>query len=95
MKADNQLVDELGVLLADKQALVDRENAIKAMLNASGLDVVEGSVFRVTVSRIDATTRPDWKAIAKRCNPSRQLVAANQVDVAASVRVACKAKRGV
>ena len=45
-----QLVDELGALKAQADSLAKREKEIKAALVAAGQDVIEGLLFRASVS---------------------------------------------
>ena len=71
----SHLADELGAIKAQIADLKLREAAIKTDLHRIG-GVHEGALFRATVSEsIRATV--DWKSIAQKLKPSRQLVTAN------------------
>lgn len=83
--------DRLGEIQAMIADLKAEEAGLKAILLASGEDVVEGDLFRVSMSRDIETTRVDWKAVAAKFEPSRQLVTAHS-KVSTSNRVAVKAR---
>lgn len=84
-------VDELGVLLAQLAPLHRRERELKDKLKALGKPVLEGALFRCTVSesmearldtgRIKDEMGQDW--YDARCNPV----------IKTTVRVASKAPR--
>jgi len=69
-------VDALADTKAKIAALQAREDELKAVIAAAGLDVIEGSTHRAAVS-ITARTAIDWKAIAEHLKPSRQLITAH------------------
>ena len=70
------LADELGSLRAKKADLIVREKAITKTLIDAGATILEDDLFRVNLVRSERTTI-DWKAIAARLKPSRQLVSAH------------------
>jgi len=74
MKDLNNTVDQLGTLLAQKADLDARVSALKAELVESGESVVEGLLFRATVSKSVRKTLNMAKVKAKL---SRQFMAAN------------------
>ena len=82
-----QLVDDLGQIKAEMAILKSDESALRDKLLASGVTVVEGDLFRANV--VDANVnRIDWKAIAAKLKPSRQLVKAHtNHSVVTSVRI--------
>ena len=85
-----ELADELGALIAEKDDLARRERDLKARLvDQYGPGAYDGALFRATVSCPSTRHKIDWKAVAERLKPSRQLVQAHtsEVDVAPSVRV--------
>ena len=93
LKKLETLTDELGAVRAQLADLKDREGEIKATLGESGLDVVEGELFRVAISHTFRKSTA-WKAIAAKLKPSRQLIAANTVDTpVTSIRTS--ARQGV
>jgi len=92
MNAIQRLVDELGDLKADKARLEDRETAIKSILIKKGVTPVEGDYFRCTVSE-SKRTYIDWKTIAAKLDPSRQLVNAHTTRKPVTT-VRCVARKG-
>jgi hypothetical protein len=55
-------------------------NELNVSINVSHIEPdgeYEGTMYRVTVSTYDATVT-DWKSIAEKLEPSRQLIAGNQ-----------------
>ncbi len=88
-----QLVDELGALRAQQATLKEREADLRDELIASGYTEAEGVLFRAVVVESDRKL-VDWKAIAAKLQPSRQLVAAHtRHSMTTSVRVS--ARKGV
>jgi hypothetical protein len=71
-----ELVDELGTVKAEIADLEKREERLRAALIAAGVSEAEGTLFRCTVSH-GSVERVDWKAVAEKCQPSRQLVVAH------------------
>lgn len=69
------LADELGRIRADLKSLKDRESAIKNQILALGVDRLDGALFGATVVE-QFREQTDWKAIAAKFSPSRQLVTA-------------------
>ena len=69
-------VDRLGVLRAELKVLADEAKEIEAHLKSQGAGVYNGDLFVVKVSET-STRRVDWKEVAERLEPSRQLVAAH------------------
>ncbi len=70
------LVDELGIVKAKIAALKRIEDAMKQQLINTGLTEADGGTFRATVSFTNRETT-DWKAIAEKLEPSRQLITAH------------------
>ncbi len=73
------LADEYGEVKAQLVDLEKRKNQIIKHLEDAGVHEVEGDLFRVVLSLVPASKGPDWKAIAAKLKPSRQLVRAHQV----------------
>jgi hypothetical protein len=81
------LVDQLGCIKAQIADLEKQEKAIRAQLIDTGHGAIEGELFRATVSRSEVE-RVDWKAVAEKCEPSRQLIAAHTLhDERVTVKV--------
>lgn len=70
------LVDELAQVKAEAAELATREADIKRSIAALGLPSIEGTQHRATVSTTTQTVT-DWRAVAERLKPSRQLIAAH------------------
>lgn len=87
----NKLVDRLGLILAEKSKIIAEEKEIKNQLIQAGYEVVEGDIFRATISHV-VSKRSDWKTIANKLEPSRQLITAYTKEVE-SDRVAVKSKK--
>jgi hypothetical protein len=71
------MVDTLAKIKADIADLKGREDTYKAALIAAGHRAIEGNTHRVTVSDPVYKITIDWKTIAERLEPSRQLVTAH------------------
>ena len=71
------VADKLGQIKAQLADLKKEEASLKQQLIDSGLAVVEGSFYRVAVSESEGKVCVDWKSIAEKFSPSRQLVTAN------------------
>jgi hypothetical protein len=88
----NAIADELGQLAAQIAELTARQDALKKDLIDAGVDVVEGDLFRATVTEVHPSPRVDFAAIVAKLNPSRQLVAAHTHDAKSYHRVVVKAR---
>ena len=66
-------VDRLGYLSSEQAELKEEADGIKAVLRSSGLEVVEGRLFRATVGKDSKTTTVDWEAIAREFIPATTL----------------------
>ena len=89
-----EAVERLGKLRARMADLKAEEAQLTATLEASGLRVVEGDLFRATVSTGEVRNVA-WKAIAEHLEPSRQLVAAHtEIKSRTTVKVVSRNGRG-
>lgn len=87
------LADELGAIRAQQADLKDREREIRNTLIEAGIEVLEDDIFRALVVASLRTTI-DWKEVAAKLKPSRQLVTAHTSEKEViSIRVS--ARRGV
>lgn len=86
------LADELGMIRAQMAELKEREATIRETFIKAGVHAVEDETFRATV--VESMRKiVDWKAVAKKLNPSRQLLTAHTTEKeVVSVRVS--ARRG-
>lgn len=86
------VADELGVLRAEIAELQAREHDLKAAVVAAG-ERVEGELFDA-LPVFSEKDQIDWKSVAQKLNPSRQLVQAHtKHSVSVSVRVTAKPQR--
>ena len=70
------IVDRIAQLKAQISDLTQEEAALKAALIDSGLDAVNDSEHRAAISwTVKKST--DWRSIAEKFEPSRQLIAAH------------------
>ena len=88
------LADQLGRLAAEIKHLQDQKKEIEDQLKAERVDACEGNLFRVTISYDVETARVDWKAVAGKLKPSRQLVTAH-TRIGHADRVNVRALKGV
>ena len=88
------LVDRLAAVKAAAADLAAEEKALKAELIAAGLPVIEGSAHRAAVSLCAGRESVDWKAVAAKFNPSRQLITAHTVTGAPYHVIRVSARKG-
>jgi len=69
-------VDALGELKAEIAKLETLEKALRDEIAALGAGAHDGNLFRASVSIADREST-DWKAIALKLEPSRQLITAH------------------
>lgn len=87
------LADELGFVRAQIADLKNREKDIRETFIEAGVKAMEGDTFRAVVVESLRTTI-DWKTVAAKMEPSRQLVRAHTSEKeVTSIRV--NARRGV
>jgi hypothetical protein len=72
-----RMVDDLAATKAQIAELQEHESVLKQALVATGLEAIEGTLHRATVSHCEGKVTVDWAAIAAKLEPSRQLVAAH------------------
>ena len=71
------LVDQYARLKAQQADIADELAYIKDQLVAAGVSPIEGETHRATVTLTSGRVSIDWKAIAEKFNPSRQLITAH------------------
>ena len=86
------IVDGLADIRAQIADLKEREDTYKAALIAAGHKAIDGTAHRVTISQTSRTIT-DWETIARRFNPSHQLIAANTTQTAPTFTVRVTARR--
>jgi len=72
----NSLADEAGVLKTQEAAIKARYAEIKDTLIEAGAEHLIGEAFEAKLVESNVA-RTDWKAIAKKLDPSKQLITAH------------------
>ena len=82
-------VDQLGALDTQIKALTKQAEALKAQIKAQGPERYNGQLYSALVYESEGRTTTDWRAIAEKFNPSRQLITAHTVtgEVSKSIKV--------
>lgn len=80
-------VDRLGQLAAEAEAISVEAAKLRAELEAAGLDSIHGTHYRASFTQCKGATRTDWKTIAAKFKPSRQLIAAHTTTGKESTRM--------
>lgn len=70
-------VDRLAIIKAEIAQLKREEDALKDVLIECGLESVEGTLHRAAISHCAGRELVDWKTIAMKFEPSRQLITAH------------------
>ena len=80
-------VDRLGQLAAEAEAISLEAERLRAELEAAGLKDIHGTHYRAHFAPVKGSRRTDWKTIAAKFKPSRQLIAAHTTTGRESVRM--------
>jgi hypothetical protein len=75
----SNIADKLGKLRSEIKSLTDQQKRLEAILKDDGVVTVDGELFRVAISYGITANRVDWKNIAAKLHPSRQLITGNTV----------------
>lgn len=86
----SKAIDALGTVRAHIADLQTEAKTLEKIIKDKGFGSSEGIFYRTTVSET-TTNKIDWKAIAAKCEPSRQLVAAH-TKVSHGVRLVITAR---
>ena len=86
-------VDRLGTLHAALADMKKEADQIRTELEEAGLKDIEGHLYRVNFSQVAGRTLTDWRTIAERLQPSRQLIAAHTTTGEPSTRMTVKARQ--
>lgn len=82
------IADRIGELRAEAKRINNEAAELEAALIAAHETAVDGRQFRVAISYNVERKLVDWKAVAAKLNPSRQLVRAHtKTSVSNRVRV--------
>ena len=71
------MIDQLGAIDSQIKALTKQADALKAAIKSQGPDRYNGSDYSALVFESEGRTVTDWKAIAEKFEPSRQLITAH------------------
>jgi len=84
------MVDQLGALDAHIKALTKQADTLKATIKAQGPERYMGASYSALVFESEGRTVTDWKAIAEKFEPSRQLITAHTTtgDIVRSIKLA-------
>lgn len=87
------VVDALGDARAELDAAKQRVAFLEGLLKNERVAALNGDRYRVAISYDVVTKRVDWKAVAEKLEPSRQLVRAHTKQTTADrVRVSALGK---
>ena len=84
-------VDRLGQLAADAAAIKLEADRLRTELEGAGLSEIHGTQYRANFAQCKGKTLTDWKTIAAKLKPSRQLIAAHTSTGTESTRMTIKA----
>lgn len=87
------LVDRLGFIKAQIADLKQEEQRLSEELIDTGETAIDGSAYRAAISLVEPRKSIDWKTVAEKLNPYRQLLAANTKWSAGYVSVRVSARR--
>jgi hypothetical protein len=86
-------VDELGQLHATMADMKRKADRLRTELENAGLTDIEGQLYRVNFAACAGKNLTDWKTIAAKLKPSRQLIAAHTSTSEPSTRMTVKARQ--
>ena len=69
--------DQIGELRSEIKTQQEHLKYLEAILKNAGLDYVDGTKYRIAISYDVQRNTVNWQNIAKRFDPSRQLIVAN------------------
>jgi hypothetical protein len=77
MKSYSEIADQIGALRAVIKQEQDRLKQLEAILKDEGVITADGDLYRVAISYDVQRSTTNWKKIAERFNPSRQIISGN------------------
>ncbi len=81
------MIDQAGSIDSEIKALEQQLATLKAALKTMDNGKHSGFVFSATITPVKSSTKTDWATIAKRFNPSHQLISAHTTTIAATKRI--------
>lgn len=88
------IVDRLAYLKAKVAEIRKEEDALKAILSASGKSVIESKFYRCAIVDVPGKATIDWQTIAMKFEPSRQLIRANTKAGEGYTQIRVAARKG-
>lgn len=86
-------VDRLGAMHAAIASMKREAEQIRADLENAGLPIIDGHNYRATLTTVKGRTLTNWEAIAKRFDPSPQLIRAHTKAGKESTRLNMTARK--
>ena len=81
------LIDEAGLIDFEIKRLTKTLDTIKATIKANGVGDFEGFMFKAKVIQANPVERTDWETIARKFDPSYQLITAHTVTASPVVSI--------
>lgn len=79
--------DRIGILHSVIAQAKGEIESLRADLEDAGLKHIDGKLYRVTFAACAGATKVNWKAVAAKLKPSRQLIAAHTSVGKESIRM--------
>ena len=79
--------DRIGLLRSVLAQTQDELDTLRAELEDAGLTEIDGHLYRVSFAECKGSAKTDWKAVATKLQPSRQLIAAHTTVSKGSIRM--------
>jgi hypothetical protein len=79
--------DRIGLLRSVLAQTQDELDTLRAELEDAGLSEIDGHLYRVSFAECKGSAKTDWKAVATKLQPSRQLIAAHTTVSKGSIRM--------
>ncbi len=77
IKSYGEMADFIGDIRGQIRHLQDRLTHVEDIMKNEGVTIAEGDKFRVAISYDVSRATTNWKKIAERYNPSRQIISGN------------------
>lgn len=81
------MIDQAGSIDAEIKALEKQLATLKTALKSMDAGKHTGFVFSANIIPVKESTKTDWETVAKRLNPSHQLITAHTQTINATKRI--------